>query len=114
LMAYSSIGNIGYALIGLAAGDEIGVRSVLVYMSIYLFMNVAAFAVILNMRRGGKMVEELSDLSGMAWTRPGLAAALAIAMFSMAGIPPLAGFFGKLYVFQAAVASGLYGLAVVG
>ena len=114
LMAYSSIGHVGYALVGLAAGDDAGVLSVLVYMAIYLFMNVAAFAVILCMRRDGKMVEEIADLGGLARSRPGLAASLAIVMFSMAGIPPLAGFFGKLFVFKAAVAVGLYGLAVIG
>jgi NADH-quinone oxidoreductase subunit N len=114
LMAYSSIGHIGYALIGLATGDETGVRGVLVYMAIYLFMNVATFAAILCMRRGGKMVEEISDLAGLAKTHPVLAAAFAVSMFSMAGIPPLAGFFSKLYVFLAAVAGGFYVLAVIG
>jgi NADH-quinone oxidoreductase subunit N len=114
LIAYSSIGHIGYALVGLAPGDETGVRGVLVYMAIYLFMNVATFAVILCMRRDGRMVEEISDVAGLAKTRPLLAAALAISMFSMSGIPPLAGFFGKLYVFLAAVAAGFYVLAVIG
>jgi NADH-quinone oxidoreductase subunit N len=114
LFAYSSIGHIGYALVGLASGDENGVRGVLIYMSIYLFMNVAAFSVILCMRRNGKMVEEIGDLAGLAKTQPVVAAALAVAMFSMAGIPPLAGFFSKLYVFLAAVSAGLYTLAVIG
>ena len=114
LMAYSSIGHIGYALIGLAAGDEAGIRGVLIYMAIYLFMNVGTFAVILSMRHKGKMVEQISDLSGLAQTHKGLAAALAIAMFAMAGIPPLAGFFSKLFIFQAAIAQGLYTLAVIG
>jgi NADH-quinone oxidoreductase subunit N len=114
LMAYSSIGHIGYALIGLAAGDETGVRGVMVYMAIYLFMNVATFAVILCMRRGGKMIEEISDLAGLAKTQPVVAAALAISMFSMAGIPPLAGFFSKVYVFLAAITAGLYTLAIIG
>jgi NADH-quinone oxidoreductase subunit N len=114
LMAYSSIGHIGYALVGLSAGDENGVRGVLIYMAIYLFMNVATFAVILCMRRNGKMVEDISDLAGLAKTRPVLAGALAVAMFSMAGVPPLAGFFGKVYVFLAAIAAGLYVLAVIG
>jgi NADH-quinone oxidoreductase subunit N len=113
-MAYSSIGHIGYALIGLAAGDESGVRGVLIYMAIYLFMNVATFAVILCMRRDGKMLEQISDLAGLAKTQPVVAAALAVAMFSLAGIPPLAGFFGKLYVFLAAISAGLYTLAVIG
>jgi proton-translocating NADH-quinone oxidoreductase, chain N len=114
LMAYSSIGHIGYALIGLAAGDETGIRGILIYMAIYLFMNAATFGVILCMRQQGRMVERITDLSGLARTQPMLAAALAIAMFSMAGIPPLAGFFGKLYVFLAAVSAGLYTLAVIG
>jgi NADH-quinone oxidoreductase subunit N len=114
LMAYSSIGHIGYALIGLAAGDEAGIRGVLIYMAIYLFMNVGTFAVILCMRQQGRMVERISDLAGLAQTHKGLAAALAIAMFAMAGIPPLAGFFGKLFIFQAAIAQQLYTLAVIG
>ncbi len=114
LMAYSSIGHVGYALVGLAAGDEGGVRGVLVYMAIYLFMNVGTFAVILAMRRQDRMVEEIADLAGLARTRPLLAAGLATAMFSMAGIPPLAGFFGKLYVFLAAIQAELYTLAVIG
>ena len=114
LMAYSSIGHIGYALVGLAAGGEVGVRGVLVYMAIYLFMNVGTFAVILSMRRRGQMVEGISDLAGLGQSDPRLAAALAIFMFSMAGIPPLAGFFGKLYVFMAAIDAGLVALAVIG
>ncbi|MBI3508012.1 MAG: NADH-quinone oxidoreductase subunit NuoN [Proteobacteria bacterium] len=114
LMAYSSIGHVGYALVGLAAGDEAGVLGVLVYMAIYLAMNLTAFAAILCMKRDGKMVESISDLSGLARTQPLVAAAMAISMFSMAGIPPLAGFFGKLYVFLAAVSAGLYSLAVIG
>jgi NADH-quinone oxidoreductase subunit N len=114
LMAYSSIGHIGYALIGLAPGDEGGVRGVLIYMAIYLFMNVATFAVVLCMRRDGKPAERIDDLAGLASTQPLLAAALAICMFSMSGIPPLAGFFGKLYVFLAAIAAEFYALAVIG
>ncbi|HXQ50467.1 MAG TPA: NADH-quinone oxidoreductase subunit NuoN [Stellaceae bacterium] len=114
LMAYSSIGHVGYALIGLAAGSPAGVRGILVYMAIYLFMNVGTFAVILCMRRDGRMVEEIEDLRGLSRTRPALALALAIFMFSMAGIPPLAGFFAKLYVFLAAIDAGLYTLAVIG
>ncbi len=114
LMAYSSIGNVGYALIGLAAGSAGGVRGILVYLAIYLFMNVGAFAVILCMRRDGKPVEGIGDLAGLSRTQPGLALALAIFMFSLAGIPPLAGFFGKLYVFIAAIDAQLYGLAVIG
>jgi NADH-quinone oxidoreductase subunit N len=114
LMAYSSIGHVGYALIGLAAGSAAGVRGVLVYMAIYLFMNVGTFAVILCMRRDGRMVEEIGDLAGLSRTQPGLAFALGVFMFSMAGIPPLAGFFAKIYVFLAAIDAGLYVLAVIG
>ena len=114
LMAYSSIGHVGYALVGLAAGTEIGVRGVLIYLSIYLVMNIGTFACILCMRRGGRMVEEIDDLAGLGKTHPLLAATMVVFMFSLAGIPPLAGFFGKLYVFLAAIESGLYLLAILG
>jgi NADH-quinone oxidoreductase subunit N len=114
LMAYSSIGHVGYALVGLAAGSPEGVRGVAIYLAIYLVMNVGTFACILAMRRRDKMVEEIADLAGLSRTRPALALALAVFMFSMAGIPPLAGFFGKLYVFLPAIQEGLYGLAVIG
>lgn len=114
LMAYSSIGHVGYALVGLAAGSESGVQAVLIYLAIYLVMNAGTFAVILCMRRRGAVVEEISDLAGLSRSQPGLALALAIFMFSMAGIPPLAGFFGKLYVFLAAVEAGLVVVAVIG
>jgi NADH-quinone oxidoreductase subunit N len=90
------------------------VRSVLVYMAIYLVMNVGTFTVILCMRQRGRLVEGIYDLAGLSRTRPGMAAGLAVMMFSMAGIPPLAGFFAKLFVFQAAVDGGLIWLAVVG
>ena len=114
LMAYSSIGHVGYALVGLSAGTPEGIRGVIVYMLIYMVMTLGGFACILAMRQRGQMVEEISDLSGLSKTNPSLALALAIFMFSMAGIPPLAGFFGKLYVFLAAVDEGLYGLAIFG
>ncbi|HVR67118.1 MAG TPA: NADH-quinone oxidoreductase subunit NuoN [Verrucomicrobiae bacterium] len=114
LMAYSSIGHVGYALVGLAAGTREGVVGVLVYMAIYLVMNVGTFGCILLMRQKGRMVEGISDLAGLAKTKPAMAAALAILMFSMAGIPPMAGFLGKLFVFRAAVNVGLYWLAVIG
>jgi NADH-quinone oxidoreductase subunit N len=106
MMAYSSIANVGYILLGLAAGTERGVESVLVYLAIYLFMTAGAFAVILTMRRDGQMVEYLSDLAGLSHGRPMLALAMAVFMFSLGGIPPLAGFIGKLYVFQAALEAG--------
>ncbi|MBO39711.1 MAG: NADH-quinone oxidoreductase subunit NuoN [Rhodospirillaceae bacterium] len=114
LLAYSSIGHVGYALIGLAAGTEAGVRGILVYMTIYLAMNVGTFCCVLAMRRTGRMVEGITDLAGLARNQPMLALAMAIFMFSMAGIPPLAGFFGKLYIFLAAVEAGLYTLAIIG
>ncbi len=114
LMAYSSIGHVGYALVGLAAGTQAGVTGVLIYFALYLFMNVGTFACILSMRRSGRMVEGISDLAGLSRSHPMMAAALAAFMFSMAGVPPLAGFWGKLYVFQAAVGSELYTLAVIG
>ncbi|HWB51946.1 MAG TPA: NADH-quinone oxidoreductase subunit NuoN [Stellaceae bacterium] len=114
LMAYSSIGHIGYALIGLAAATPSGIRGVLVYMAIYLFMNVGTFAVILCMRQRGRMLEGINDLAGLSRTQPGLALALAIFMFAMAGIPPTAGFFSKLYIFLAAIDAKLTGLAIIG
>ncbi|MBT4487166.1 MAG: NADH-quinone oxidoreductase subunit NuoN [Rhodospirillaceae bacterium] len=114
LMAYSSIGHVGFALIGLAAGSAEGVRGVLVYLAIYLAMNVGTFACILCMRRKTGMVEGISDLAGLSKSNPLMALALAIFMFSMAGIPPLGGFFGKFYVFIAAVNAELYTLAVIG
>jgi NADH-quinone oxidoreductase subunit N len=114
LMAYSSIGHIGYALIGVAAASPAGIRGVLVYMAIYLFMNVGTFAVILCMRHQGRMLEGINDLAGLSRTQPGLALALAIFMFAMAGIPPTAGFFSKLYIFVAAIDAHLTGLAVIG
>ncbi len=114
LMAYSSIGHVGYALVGLAAGTAAGVRGAILYMTIYLAMNVGTFAVILNMKRAGAMVEGIHDLAGLARSRPLMALAMGIFMFSLAGIPPLAGFFAKLYVFLAAVDAELYALAVIG
>ena len=114
LMAYSSIGHVGYALVGLAAGSEEGIRGIGIYMAIYLAMNIGTFCCILSMRRQGLLVEGINDLAGLARNHPMMAAAMAIFMFSMAGIPPLAGFFGKLYVFMAAVNEGLYLLAIIG
>jgi NADH-quinone oxidoreductase subunit N len=114
LMAYSSIGHMGFALVGLAAGTSAGVQGVLVYMAIYVAMTLGSFAVILSMRRGGVFVENISDLAGLARTHPTMAFFFAMLMFSLAGIPPLAGFFAKFYVFLAAINAGLYGLAVIG
>ncbi len=114
LMAYSSIGHMGYALIGLAAGTAAGVQATLIYMSVYVVMSFGVFACILAMRRKGQAVETISDLAGLSTQRPAYALALAVLMWSMAGIPPLSGFFGKLYVFSAAINAGLDVLAVVG
>jgi NADH-quinone oxidoreductase subunit N len=114
LMAYSSIGHMGFALIGLAAATPEGVQGVIVYMAIYVAMTLGTFACILAMRRRDGMVEEIRDLSGLARTHPAMAFFLAVMLFSMAGIPPLAGFFAKFYVFLAAIKAGLYGLAVIG
>jgi NADH-quinone oxidoreductase subunit N len=114
LMAYSSIGHVGYALIGLAADSEAGTQAVIIYLTIYLFMTVGAFACILSMRGKLGMVEEIDALSGLAKTNLPMAFVLAMILFSMAGVPPLAGFFAKFYVFAAAIKAGLYALAVIG
>ena len=115
LLAYSSINNVGFALIGLAAGTQEGVASVLMYLTIYVAMTLGSFLVVLQIRGDdGQPVESIASLAGMSRTRPGLAAALAMFMFSLAGIPPLFGFYAKFAVFHAAVAAGLFPLAVVG
>jgi NADH-quinone oxidoreductase subunit N len=114
MMAYSSIGHMGYALLGLAAGTGTGVRSVLIYLLIYVITNAGVFGCILAMQRDGKATESISDLAGLARTRPGLAFVFASLMFSLAGIPPLAGFFAKFYVFLAVIEAQLYVLAVIG
>src|SRR6266550_5326324 len=114
LMAYSSIGHMGFALIGLAAGTPEGVQGVIIYMAIYLAMTLGTFACILAMRYKDGSVEDLADLSGLARTHPGMALFLALLLFSLAGVPPLAGFFAKFYVFLAAIKAGLYALAVIG
>ena len=114
LMAYSSIGHMGYALVGLAAGTPEGVRGVAIYLAIYLAMTLGAFACILSMRVGERYVENVSDLAGLSRTKPAMAFVLAMILFSLAGIPPLAGFFAKFYVFYAAVNAGLYPLAIAG
>ena len=118
LLAYSSIGHMGYALIGLAAGaaDQAtaGPQSVLIYLTIYLVMNVGVFAFILTMERDGQPVATIPDLAGLSQRRPAEALAIAVLMFSLAGLPPLVGFFGKLFVFQAAIAAGLVPLAIAG
>ncbi|MBB4155218.1 NADH-quinone oxidoreductase subunit N [Sphingomonas jinjuensis] len=115
LLAYSSINNVGFALVGLACGTPEGVSGVLTYMVIYIVMTLGSFLVVLQMRdETGEPVESIASLSGLSRTRPGLAAALAIFMFSLAGIPPLFGFWAKFAVFDAAVKAGLFPLAAVG
>ncbi|WP_199092493.1 NADH-quinone oxidoreductase subunit NuoN [Bosea sp. ASV33] len=114
LLAYSSIANMGYALVGLAAGTAEGVQGVMTYMAIYLATTLAAFACVLMMRRDGKLVEDISELAGLSRTNGWMAFAMAMMMFSLAGIPPLAGFWAKWYVFLAAINAKLYVLAVIG
>ena len=114
LLAYSAIGNIGYALIGLAAGSPEGARGVMIYLVIYIAMTLGAFACVLAMRRPEGMVEDIDELSGLAQNNLGMATVLAILLFSLAGLPPLAGFFAKFYVFVAAVKEGLWALAIIG
>ncbi len=114
LMAYSSIGHVGYALMGLAVASDTGFRGVLVYMAIYMVTSIGTFAVLVAMRRNGRALEQVDDLAGIGRTDPAMAMWMAVFMFSMAGIPPLAGFFGKLYVFLAAVQGGYWVLAAVG
>jgi NADH-quinone oxidoreductase subunit N len=114
LMAYSSIGHMGFALVGLAAGTQEGAQGVLVYIAIYVAMTLGSFAIILTMKRNGQQVESISDFAGLSRTNPVVAFFFAMFLFSLAGVPPLAGFFGKFYVFMAAIKSGLFVLAVVG
>ncbi|MDX2234956.1 MAG: NADH-quinone oxidoreductase subunit NuoN [Hyphomonadaceae bacterium] len=113
LMAYSSIHNVGFALMALAAGGREGAGAALVYMTIYLPTTIGIFAGILAMRRDGEDVETIDDLSGLASRKPWLAMMMTALMFSVAGIPPLAGFFGKLVAFQVAIGAGLWPLAVL-
>ena len=114
LMAYSSIGHVGYALIGLACGTPQGVSSLVIYLSIYLIMNISVFSFILSMKNKGEYYENISDLSGLYKTHPYYSVVITILMFSLAGIPPLAGFFGKFYIFIASIESNLLLLAIVG
>ena len=114
LMAYSSIANIGFALMGLAAGSVKGVEATIFYMIIYAIAVLGTFGCLVMLRRAGVAVEAISDLAGYGYSHPRMAAALLIFMFSMAGIPPLAGFFAKYYVFTAAIDAGLLTLAIIG
>jgi len=114
LMAYSSIGHMGFALVGLAAGTEAGAQSLLMYLAIYVVMNLGVFAFILTMEREGRPVVGIADLAGLAQAKPALALGVAVLMFSLAGLPPLVGFFAKFFVFKAAVDAGLAPLALAG
>jgi NADH-quinone oxidoreductase subunit N len=114
LMAYSSIGHMGYALLGLAAGTALGARGVLIYLAIYVFTNLGVFAAIQAMRRGGKSVENISDLAGLSRTNPWLAFVFALMFVSLAGVPPLAGFIAKWFVFVAAMQAGLIIPSILG
>jgi NADH-quinone oxidoreductase subunit N len=114
LLAYSSIGNMGYALIGLVSGTVGGVQASLLYVALYIMTTLGFFACLLTLHRRGQVVEKISDLSGIVKVFPGIGFAMVFLLFSMAGIPPLAGFLGKMYVFQAAVAQEQYALALIG
>jgi NADH-quinone oxidoreductase subunit N len=114
LMAYSSIGHMGFALVGLSAGTTEGVQGVLIYIAIYMVMTLGSFALILSMRRSSGAVRQIADLSGLARTNLPMALFFAMLLFSLAGVPPLAGFFAKYYVFLAAIHAGLYTLSVLG
>jgi NADH-quinone oxidoreductase subunit N len=114
LMAYSSIGHMGFALVGLASGTAEGAQGVLIYIAIYVAMTLGTFTVILAMKRNGQHVENISDFAGLSRTNPLVAFIFAMLLFSLAGVPPLAGFFGKWYVFVAAIKANLFTLAVIG
>jgi len=114
LMAYSSIGHMGYALAGLAPGTNAGIQSTIIYLTIYLVMNLGAFACIFMMKRESIFYENIKDLSGLSKNHPALALSFLIILFSLAGIPPLAGFFAKFYVFMAVIEANMYALAIIG
>jgi len=114
LLAYSSIGHIGYILIGLASANPAGIKGVIIYMSIYVLMNIAVFAIILSLKNNNNFVDKIKEFSGLSKSKPIVAGSLAVIMLSMAGIPPFAGFFGKFYIFMAAVEADLITLAVLG
>src|SRR4029077_11690065 len=111
---YSSIGHMGFALVGLASGTVEGAQGVLVYIAIYVAMTLGTFSVILTMKRNGQAMEQISDFAGLSRTNPLLAFFFAMLLFSLAGVPPLAGFFGKFYVFIAPIKADQFPLAVVG
>ena len=114
LIAYSSIGHIGYTLAGLATGSNEGIQSSIIYISIYIIMNLALFSCLLMLKRNNQYYEEIGDLSGLSKNHPLLSLSLLIILFSLAGIPPLAGFFAKFYIFKAVLEQSMYFLAIVG
>lgn len=114
LLAYSSIANMGYAMLGLLPGVPEGIAAVIIYVSIYMAMLAGVFAILMSLKRSGKAIENIPDFAGLSKTSPFMAYGLAGLLFSMSGIPPLAGFFGKFFVFQAAVAGGYMVVAVIG
>jgi NADH-quinone oxidoreductase subunit N len=114
LVAYSSIGHIGYTLAGLATGSNEGIQSAIVYISIYVVMNLALFSCLLMLKRNNQYYEEIDDLSGLSKNHPLLSLSLLVILFSLAGIPPLAGFFAKFYIFKAVIEQSMYFLAIVG
>ena len=114
LLAYSSIGHVGYILVGLASANEEGIKGVIIYMTIYVVMNIAVFSIILSLKQSNNYIEKILEFSGLSKQQPLVALSLAIIMLSMAGIPPFAGFFGKFYIFIAALKADLILLAVLG
>jgi len=114
LMAYSSIGHIGYVLAGISTGTNLGIQSTIIYLTIYLIMNIGAFGFILMMKRENTYYENINELSGLSSNHPILALGFLIILFSLAGIPPLAGFFAKFYIFMAVIESEMYTLAIIG
>ncbi len=114
LVAYSSIGHIGYALAGLATGSNDGIQSSVMYITIYIIMNLGLFSCLLMMKRNNKYYEEIEDLSGLSKNHPLLSLSLLVILFSLAGIPPLAGFFAKFYIFKSVLGQSMYSLAIIG
>ena len=114
LIAYSSISHMGYVLAGISTGTNQGIQSSITYISIYLFMNLAFFACLFMLRRDEKYFENIEDLSGLSKNHPILSFSFLIVLFSLAGIPPLVGFFAKFYIFTAVIEQSMYSLAIIG
>ena len=114
LVAYSSNGHIGYTLAGLATGSNEGIQSSIIYISIYVIMNLALFSCLLMLKRNDQYYEDIDDLSGLSKNHPLLSLSLLVILFSLAGIPPLAGFFAKFYIFKAVIEQSMYFLSIVG